>query len=60
MSRTQADVEAVEVAVELVLEDGVGSGGNSGIGLLLAECQKLSLWNRTAGGKDRTARIDVI
>lgn len=60
MSRTQADVEAAEVAVELVLEDGVGSGGNSEIGLLLAECQELSLWNRTAGGKDRTARIDVV
>lgn len=60
MSRTQADVEAVEVAVVLVLEDGVGSGGNSEIGLLLAERQKLSLWNRTAVVKDRTARIDVI
>lgn len=60
MSRTQADVEAVEVVVGLVLEDGVGSGGNSEIGLLLVECQKLSLWNRTAGEKDRTARIDVI
>lgn len=60
MSRTQADVEAVDVAVESVLEVGVGSGGNSEIGLLLAGCQELSLWNRTAGGKDRTARIDVV
>ena len=60
MSRTQADVEAVEVVVGLVLEDDVGSGGNSKMDLLLAECQKLSLWSRTAGEKDRTARIDVI
>lgn len=60
MSRTQADVEVVEVAVELVLEDGVGGVGNSEIGLLLAECQKLSLWNRTAGKKGRTAMIDVV
>lgn len=60
MSQTQADVEAVEVVVELVLEDGVGSGGNLKMGLLLAECQKLSLWSRTAWGKDRNARTDVI
>lgn len=59
MSRMQVDVEAVEVAAELVLEDGAGSGGSSGMGLLLTERQERYLWSRIAGREECTATIDM-